>query len=892
MAKKLSSTNNSKPVEDSARLLRAVKLGFIGVLILMLLLMATIIHRFSSLSDELAKVVQVNEQKLTLAFSMRDAIRQRSVGLHKMMASPDLFLRNELQMKMQYFAKIYRESREKLVDLKLNGQEYILEARLSKAVRDSQPRVQEAMDLLMKNASVAETEQMVNLGVQHMEQVLGILDELVQLQRKYSLESVSESLKSNRNVTRVVIIISLISIFIALGIARLVYRYISNHNKEMVLHNEELLDSYRRAEQADKAKSEFLANMSHEIRTPMNGVIGMIEMLNETQVSEEQAEFLKIADQSARSLLTVINDILDFSKIEAGKLNFETLSFDLAQVVDDVIASMTESARRRNNELCCTIDPACSSLVMGDPLRLRQILNNLLGNAIKFTCNGVIKVNVFRESDFYYRFEVRDNGIGMSDNAKLRIFEAFSQADGSTTRHYGGTGLGLSICSQLVRMFGGVIGVESQLGVGSCFWFTARLMRSSVANTLSDPLRNFCNKRLMLVSENLDALNYLSSLLKSWGLPCAATHSAKNAQQEILDQFNNRQAYDLVLFDSSNTEMTCTEFKLFISAIADYGRIHLVVFGYPHSGVLTWVKSQRIDAWLNYPVQQHALVSCLIGLWSQPGTGVAPVENPPEMTQNFVGTVLLVEDNDVNVKVAGSMLAKLGVNYVVALQGEMACNMREHHQYSLILMDCQMPVLDGFQATQKIRQWETKHSKERVPIIALTANAMEGDRDRCIEAGMDDYISKPLSLAKLQQVFSKWLPCEKVERAEKVIKSDISPVNAQIYDELKSLMDKKELATLLGKYITSGDAMLEKLGQSLVDANFGNIYYAAHTLKGVSASVGAEIMSESCNAICNYVYEFTENKQATKDDLKALTLLLDKLKGDYERVREYFKRVA
>jgi len=893
MAVELPSSNHSKSVAESARLLRAVNFGFISVLILMLILMATIIQRFSSLADELAKVVQINEQKLTLAFAMRDAIRQRSVSLHKMMASNDMFLRSELQLQMQNFARLYREARENLVALTLDKRELTLEKRLTDAVRVSQPRVQEAMDLLMQNASPSETQDMVGQGIQYMESVLGILDELVALQRQYSFESVNRSLVSNRNVTRVVIIISLISIFIALGIARAVSRYISKHNKEIALHNEALLDSYQRAEQADKAKSQFLANMSHEIRTPMNGVIGMLELLEETSTTDEQQEFINIANQSARSLLAVINDILDFSKIEAGKLNFENISFDLSQSVDDAVALMVESARRRKNALICYIDPDISHLVVGDPLRLRQILSNLLSNAIKFTEAGSIKVSVFHNGDDMYRFEVRDTGIGMSEEARVRVFDAFSQADGSTTRNYGGTGLGLSICSQLVRMFGGVLGVDSQSGLGSCFWFTARLPISKDPNSLLEPIKVYADKRLMLVSENYDTLTYLSSLVRSWGFVCFATHSSNNAKEEILASAESSKSYDLVLFDVSNQEMRCNEFKNFLATLEENARVQLLAFGYPHEGGPAWVKNNRIDAWLNYPIRQKALVSVLANLWSHSKQRYLDLQDKRNQTFIINGNVLLVEDNEVNVKVAGSMLKKMGVQYVVALQGEMAVNLCVHHDYALILMDCQMPILDGFQATEKIRAWEQQNNKPRVPIIALTANAMEGDKERCLQSGMDDYVSKPLSIAKLKDIFAKWLsPQANSSSRELAPHSDFSPINSNIFNELKTFMDKRELAMIVGKYIDSGDKMLAIITRAVSEEDFTKIAFAAHTLKGASASIGAEKMSDSCRQIGLHIAKLKKGQPVSQVQVNEIKDLVSKLERDYSHVREYFSRVA
>lgn len=870
----------SSSVKEAALLQRGVNIGFFSVLALLLILTAIMIERFNVLANEMTRVVQVNQEKSMLAFNMRDSIRQRSVALHKMMSTDDVFKRNELALLMQEYARSYRENREKLVAFSQDQKEAELHQRLSETVRESQPRVRAAMDLLIQNAPKDESEYMVNQGIQFMEKVLNILDELVLLQRQYSIQAVENATSTNRKVTQIVLFISLISLGIGALIARFVTRFISKHNKVLVENNKALYESSQRAEQADKAKSQFLANMSHEIRTPMNGVIGVLELLNATSLSEEQQEFINIAEQSAHSLLAVINDILDFSKIEAGKLHFEHISFDMVQAIDDTVALMVEAARRRGNQLECSIDPRIMDSVMGDPMRLRQILSNLLSNAIKFTENGRIKVTVFKQQGDFYRIEVHDTGIGMSAPATSHIFDAFSQADGSTTRHFGGTGLGLSICSQLARMFGGTIGVETESGIGSCFWFTVKLPRSGEQRDILEPLREYLDKRLLIVSENVESSTYLSSVLRAWGFHCYTAHCGSHALEELVNSSNRAEGYDLVLVDICNSERPWHEIQSYLSRDTELSQIELVAFGYPNDGGKRWAAEHNASAWISYPIRQHALVSTLAGVWSQTLAQSVATDTMPELKSS--GKLLLVEDNEVNIKVASTMLSKLGIDFVVANQGEMAFNLFKHNEYSLVLMDCHMPVLDGFETTKKIRQWEQAQRRSRTPIIALTANAMEGDRERCIEAGMDDYISKPISIKKLRKAFGEWNP--QVEN-EPVPDNKLIPrslVNTEILQELQDLMSQREWRSVLHKYLNSSDKMLEKVKTSVANQDWDALHFAAHTLKGASASIGATHLAQICNEVCVQAKKQTALPEG----------LLEKLESEYLAVKDFLSGKA
>jgi len=613
--------------------------------------------------------------------------------------------------------------------------------------------------------------------------------------------------------------------------------------QDVALRTEQLEERNHELQVASSAKSNFLARMSHEIRTPMNGMLGMTQLLMDTELDDKQYRFSQTIRRSAESLLEIINDILDFSKIEAGRLELDRVEFNVSDLVDETVELFSGTASEKGLELISSTPPGKTIAALGDPLRLKQILVNLLGNAIKFTQDGEVVLRYTLIDDdtenLRFRFEVTDTGVGIQPDNLSLIFDSFSQEDGSTSRRFGGTGLGLAICKQLIEVMGGEIGVESKPDKGSCFWFTLSLKKAGPAWFSRNVSHRLANLSVLVVDNNATSSDIVIGYLSAMGVQAVSVASGYDGLK-CLEVAAQSLPFDLVLLDADVGDMSGLELARAIRTSPKLPPVKIVLLT-PAAAELDEERCRNagVDDCLPKPIRQSMLYEGLLMLTASTGTFIPPkISREPEASQleRLTGRILLVEDNPVNQAVAVGMLDKIGCDTVVAINGQEAIDHFSKADFDVVLMDCEMPVMDGFAATAAIRN--RLSNAHEVPIIALTANAVAGDRERCIAAGMQDYLSKPISVKKLHDMLKKWLLAEHNGTDYKGL-DWIDTASLDSIRQLKGVGGDEMVRKVIDLYLSNSSMLVEDLHIGLAQGDAEAVRQGAHALKSSSQNVGA-----------------------------------------------------
>ncbi len=689
---------------------------------------------------------------------------------------------------------------------------------------------------------------------------------------------------------------------------------------------EELVQARQTAEAAVMAKGEFLATMSHEIRTPLNGIIPLLDILLGSPLQADQREYTQTAYRSARELLRIVDDILDYSKLEANKLTLETVGLNLREVLDGVMRLMEKSAEAKALNLTLTIDPGVRLAVRGDPTRLRQVLTNLVSNAIKFTDRGSVSVHVSRRgesrSHHELRFEVRDTGVGISPEAADKLFKPFSQADASTTRQFGGTGLGLVICKRIVDLMGGQIGVESQPGKGSTFWFNVPMLKA--LGDIAGTDRGLADAKIMVLSADPAQQRRFAVSIPNWGarpIPASNTQEALTKLRAAAGRGENWKS-DLLIADLPTIRTTYLALSRALQREPELASLRVMFLQGPDplppdlfSGERARVFSrtlgegelrQQIEQLLSAapaPAQQGAAIDIRPAAAATAVPTAAPIaaadgsgdESARIEPHSLHGHVLLVEDNPVNRQVAQRLLSITGLSVDSAENGQEALDKLAAGPYDAVLMDCQMPVLDGYAATRRRRELETAQGLPRIPIIAMTANAMVGDREKCLEAGMDDYLSKPINRSLLASALQRWVKPRPATATPppSVVPASATPataapkavttpaINMDIVQDLREIMGE-EFGALVGVFLEDAPKSLKRLAEAVESGDTDALVGPAHSLKSTSANLGAMELSARAKLI---------ELSARQKTLQNPRALVDALIQEYRRADAELRRL-
>lgn len=653
--------------------------------------------------------------------------------------------------------------------------------------------------------------------------------------------------------------------------------------KELEKAKEDAEKAKEDAEKANLAKSMFLANMSHEIRTPMNGIIGFLDLLKSTELNSEQHQYIENIELSTETLLILINDILDISKIESGKFELETVDFSLRSIVENTVNSLYAYAVKKNIELNSYIKLNVPNYVYGDPVRLKQVLINLINNAIKFTEAGEVLVEVSIEKEtannYQIKFSVKDTGIGLKEEDKSKLFQTFSQVDGTITRRYGGTGLGLSICKKIVELMNGKIWVESQLGKGSTFYFIVKLGKSEQTDVEESKIISLKGKRILIVDDNRMNREIAKKYLEEEGCVVYQAASATAALDLLMSEKGFYRFISSIIIDYQMPGMDGINFANALKAIDGLNNIPLILLT-SVTGELKTAKESNFSAYLSKPFKRKELISSLGAVVSgqnllkkQSNNVIAKENLEKKLNRKF--TVLLVEDNAINAKFVTILFKKNNINFHLAENGEEAVEFYKQNNYDIILMDVQMPVMDGYQATAEIRKFEKENDLEKSVIIAMTAESMSGARETCLEAGMDDYVSKPVEAKVLINVIYKYMD---------VINDNLTKDNNSSDNYYSTILekfikingfDKETGVELISEFIKYIIKKFDFIDDHIQKNDFASLQIIFHQLKGAAGTLKFDLIYS----------ELIKAEQLSKEkDLKKLKNVVKNIKEEVNKI--------
>ena len=704
---------------------------------------------------------------------------------------------------------------------------------LAAAVEQKLAIVENDLQLRERNGfAAAQQAALTGRGRVGMDRVTSVIDRM----KAEEFRLLSERSERSERQSRRAVIIVLIGGGFDFALLALIFWFVGRDRVRDRETRETLRMSRDAALQMADAKSSFLANMSHEIRTPMNAIIGMSGLLMSTKLDDNQRELAQTVRTSANALLTIINDILDFSKIEAGKFTIEHHDFDVRSLVESVVDLISEQAGTKGIEIASFIEKDVPATLNGDASRIRQVLTNLVSNAVKFTHEGQIVIRIQTAGSSLgrskIRFAVTDTGIGMSDEVMSRLFQPFLQADASMSRRYGGTGLGLAISRELVDLMGGTMDVESKPGEGSTFTFTL-LMGTSTAPVAEERIPVPGGVRVLVVDDNEISRLMIHHTLDAWQLTADEATNGTTAMQKLRAAAKGDRAYEVALLDLRLPDSNGLELARQIKGDPGLASTHMVLLA---SHALrpsdADIEAAGISACVTKPIKQSMLFDAIAKVLAPHERPAAVAQETPK-AQMSGAHVLLAEDHAVNRKVALRQLERFGIHADTAENGREAIEAARKKPYDIIFMDCQMPEMDGFEATQEIRQIEG--SSRHTPIVALTANALAGDRQRCIDAGMDDYLSKPVSESEFERVLQKW-----------IARADDAPLDGTVIANLRDLGGKELLDEVIGLYVDDAPSRLDAMRQALAANDPGTLASAAHALKSSSSNVGARHVRQLC----------------------------------------------